>query len=94
MIKYFLILICMFLISCKTAKKKDDVIPPYISTGVLKESLLNTRENLSNAGDLNSKISFQIDKAMSLAEQIDFILSKIEEEQSKPNFKTEFIKNL
>lgn len=93
MIKYFLAVICLFLISCKTIKKKDEPTPPQISTGVLKESLLNTRTNLSNAGDLNNKISYQLDKAMSLAEQIDFILSKIEEEQSKPNFKTEIIKN-
>lgn len=75
------------LVSCQTPPKKPEVIPPVVSTGILKESLLSTRDNLTNAGDMNTKISYQIDKAMSLAEQIDFILSKIEEEQSKVDFK-------
>jgi hypothetical protein len=86
--KFYTIIACFtLLVSCKTNPKKPEIIPPSISTGILKESLLTTKDSLEHAGDMNSKISYQIDKAMSLAEQIDFILSKIEEEQSKNDFK-------
>lgn len=90
--KLFFIVFIFILNACKTPEKTED-IPPHISTGMVKESLLSTREKLMNAGDLNTKISTKIDNAMSLAEQIDLILIKIEEELSKPNFEKPIIEN-
>jgi hypothetical protein len=71
------------LISCKTKTPDEIVTPPSINTGILKSSLIETKDDLFQAGELNNKVSIQLDKAMSLAEQIDVILLNIELEMQK-----------
>jgi hypothetical protein len=82
-----LILTCSILIGCKTTQD-EKITPPSVSTGILKESLITTKDDLMEAGELNNNISMQLDKAMTLAEQIDVLLEKIEKEQEKLRQKT------
>jgi hypothetical protein len=85
--KILLLLICLLFFGCKTTRQ-EIIVPPSVNTGLLKESLIDTKINLIEAGELNNNISIQLDKAYTLAEQIDMILEKIEREQEKIKQKT------
>jgi hypothetical protein len=87
--RYFLLIIILWLsTSCANLKKKD-VLPPSVSTAQVVESLEETRSELAKAGESNTKVAANIDKALSLAERLEKLLAEIEEVQSGKNVVTE-----
>lgn len=82
----FIILSCLLIIGCTTAEKKK-VLPPSVSTGQVIQSLNETKTELKEAGEQNTKVAKNIDKALSLAERLDLLLEEIEKEQQKTNNK-------
>lgn len=79
---FFLIGIIFILCSCKTAPKKQDLVPSVSTTQVIQK-LNDTKQGLQEAGLDNTKIGLNIDKALTLAERLSLLLDKIEIEQKK-----------
>jgi hypothetical protein len=78
----FIVLVglCVFCVSCTTAKKPTP--PPSVSTAQVISSLNDTKESLVEAGEQNTLVAEKIDKALSLAERLDLLLEQIEKEAS------------
>tara|TARA_R110000868_G_scaffold103681_13_gene285377 strand:+ start:152 stop:439 length:288 start_codon:yes stop_codon:yes gene_type:complete len=80
--RVFLILLASTLLTgCALFQQKKPVPPPSVSTGMVIDSLTNTKLELQQAGDANTKVSLSINKALSLAERLDLLLAQIEREQ-------------
>lgn len=87
--RYFLLIIIMvFSTGCASLKKKD-ALPPSVSTAKVVESLEETKSELVKAGESNTKVAANIDKALSLAERLEKILEEIEKESNKNVIKEE-----
>jgi hypothetical protein len=80
--KYFLIIILAFGTGCASLKNKD-VPPPSVSTAKVVESLEETKSELAKAGESNTKVAANIDKALSLAERLEKLLEEIEKASNK-----------
>jgi hypothetical protein len=81
--KYYLIILSMFLIGCKTPQKLTP--PPSVSTAQVVQSLEETKSELEKAGESNTKVAANIDKALSLAERLEKLLEQIEKETANKN---------
>ena len=79
--KCFLILL-IFVTGCANFKKKDS-LPPSVSTAQVVQSLEDTKSELEKAGESNTKVAANIDKALSLAERLEKLLEEIEKESNK-----------
>jgi hypothetical protein len=84
---YFIIIASLLIIGCSSLEKKK-VLPPSVSTNQVIESLTETKEELVQAGESNTKVANSINKALSLAEKLDALLEQIEKEQASSQNKT------
>jgi len=85
MIRITILLSVLFLTGCSILQKKKQSLPPSISTNELIESLTETKTELQLAGDANTKVAENINKALSLAQRLDALLDQIEKEQNNSN---------
>lgn len=79
--KFFLIPALLLCAGCVTTK--SSVPPPTVSTAQVIESLTDTKEVLTEAGEQNTSVGKKIDKALSLAERLDSLLEQIEKEAAE-----------
>jgi hypothetical protein len=87
--RYFLLIIIIaFATGCAHLKNKE-VAPPSVSTAKVVESLEETKSELAKAGESNTKVAVNIDKALNLAERLEQLLEEIEKESSKNVIKKE-----
>jgi hypothetical protein len=77
--KYFLILLSIFLIGCKTTQKLTP--PPSVSTAEVVKSLEDTKTELKQAGESNTIVGKKVESALTLAERLEKLLEEIEKEQ-------------
>ena len=83
--KHFLIILVLaFATGCANFKKKS-VQPPSVSTAQVVTSLEETKSELAQAGESNSKVAANIDKALSLAERLEKLLEEIEKDTANKN---------
>jgi hypothetical protein len=78
--RYFLIILSIFLIGCQTTKKKL-VPPPSVSTAEVVKSLEDTKIELKQAGESNTIVAKKVESALTLAERLEKLLEEIEKEQ-------------
>lgn len=78
--KYVLLLALLFCVGCATTKQ---VPPPTVSTAQVIESLTDTKEVLTEAGEQNTAVAKKIDRALTLAERLDALLEQIEKEAAE-----------
>lgn len=69
---------------CASLKKKG-FQPPSVSTAQVVTSLEETRSELAQAGESNTKVAVNIDKALSLAERLEKLLEEIERDTANKN---------
>ena len=69
------------LVACKTTK--PDPEPPSVSTEEIIKSLKETQEHLDGVGLDSSRMGLSVDRALTLAERLEILLEKIEQEQRK-----------
>lgn len=74
-----IILVLLLMVGC-AFKDKKNVTPPSVSTTQVIESLTNTKEVLTEAGEQNTAVAQKIDRALTLAERLDALLEQIEKE--------------
>jgi hypothetical protein len=82
--RYLLLIILILGTGCANLKQKDS-LPPSVSTANVIESLEETKSELVQAGESNTKIAANIDKALSLAERLEKLLEQIEKETANKN---------
>jgi hypothetical protein len=83
--KCFLIIISLvFATGCASLKNKG-VQPPSVSTAQVVTSLEETKHELAQAGESNTKVAANIDKALLLAERLEKLLEEIEGETANKN---------
>lgn len=70
------------MIGCAAIEKKKTT-PPSVSTEQVIQSLNETKSELQEAGEQNTKVAKSIDKALTLAERLTALLDEIEKEQQK-----------
>jgi hypothetical protein len=70
-----LIIILAFATGCANLKK-GGVQPPSVSTAQVVTSLEETKSELAQAGESNTKVAANIDKALSLAERLEKLLRR------------------
>lgn len=75
--KYILLSALLFCAGCATTKQAP---PPTVSTAQVIESLTDTKEVLTEAGEQNTSVAKKIDRALTLAEKLDALLEQIEKE--------------
>ena len=78
----FLILGLLLITGCAAIEKKKTT-PPSVSTEQVIQSLNETKSELKEAGDQNTKVAKSIEKALTLAERLNILLDEIEKEQQK-----------
>jgi hypothetical protein len=76
--KYFLLPALLLCVGCQTTKPVAP--PPSVSTSQVIDSLTDTKEALSEAGEQNTVVAQKIDRALTLAERLDALLEQIEKE--------------
>ena len=81
--KYLLVLLIL-LSGCASFKRKE-VSPPSVSTAQVVKSLEDTKSELEKAGESNTKVAANIDKALTLAERLEKLLEQIEQETANKN---------
>ena len=81
--KYLLFVIIMIFGSGCANLKKKELLPPSVSTAKVVESLEETKSELVKAGESNTKVAANIDKALGLAERLEKLLEEIEKESNK-----------
>jgi predicted outer membrane protein len=79
MVKIIIAILTVFLTGCATKKEKT-TLPPTVSTAQVIQSLENTKTELEAAGESNTKVAKNIDRALTLAERLDQLLEQIERE--------------
>lgn len=77
----FISLLLISLVGCAT--KQQILPPPSVSTAQVIESLNDTKDVLSEAGEQNTSVAQKIDKALTLAERLDTLLEQIEKEAAQ-----------
>ena len=75
--RYFLLIIILALGTGCASLKEKSVPPPSVSTAHVVESLEETKSELVKAGESNTKVAANIDKALSLAERLEKLLEQI-----------------
>lgn len=81
---FLLSVLCLAGCVCLDPKHKQDVAPA-VSTQQVIEQLTETKSALKEAGESNTKVGQQIDKALTLAEKLDKVLEYIENYGSNKN---------
>jgi uncharacterized protein YcfL len=81
--KLFLVLSLFLTVGCSSLQKKKETLPPTVSTGQVIQSLNDTKSELVQAGEANTKVAQNIEKALTLAERLDALLEQIEKEQAQ-----------
>lgn len=81
--KLFLVLSLFLTVGCSSLHKKKETLPPTVSTGQVIQSLNDTKSELVQAGEANTKVAQNIEKALTLAERLDALLEQIEKEQAQ-----------
>lgn len=81
--KLFLVLLLLLTVGCSSLHKKKEILLPSVSTGQVIQSLNDTKSELAQAGDANTKVAKNIEKALTLAERLDVLLEQIEKEQAQ-----------
>jgi hypothetical protein len=71
-----------------TSLDEKKTLPPSVSTELVINSLNETKNELIDAGEQNTKVAKNIEKALTLAERLDVLLEQIEKEQIKINNKS------
>lgn len=84
---YFVLIAAFLMVGCTSLEKKK-ITPPSVSTNQVIESLTETKQELAQAGESNTKVANSINKALSLAEKLDALLEQIEKEQAASQNKT------
>jgi len=86
--RYFLLIIIAIILAmgtgCASLKKKQTP-PPSVSTAQVVESLEETKSELAKAGESNTKVAANIEKALTLAERLEKLLEQIEKETANKN---------
>jgi hypothetical protein len=82
--RYFSILLIFIVTGCASLKNKE-LPPPSVSTAQVVQSLEETKSELEKAGESNTKVAANIDKALSLAERLEKLLEQIEKETANKN---------
>lgn len=78
--RYFLLIIILGLgTGCAHFKKKEAPLPS-VSTAQVVQSLEETKSELEKAGDSNTKVAANIEKALTLAERLEKLIEQIEQE--------------
>lgn len=80
--KPIILLSLLLCTGCSTLKQAP---PPTVSTAKVIESLTETKEILTEAGEQNTSVAKKIDKALTLAEKLDALLEQIEKESVNKN---------
>ena len=83
--RYSLLIILLALGTGCTSLKNKNVTPPSVSTAQVVTALEETRSELEQAGESNTKVAANIDKALSLAERLEKLLEEIEQETANKN---------
>lgn len=82
--RYLLIIFVPILTGCVCLKPEHkQSAPPVANTNEVIASLEKTKTELDKAGESNSIVGEQVDKALSLAERLEKLLEQIEEINSK-----------
>jgi hypothetical protein len=82
--KYFILgVLSLCMVGCAGRQKKNDIVPPSVNTGIVISTLEATKTELQDAGLSNTKVSLNIEKALTLAERLDLLLEQIEKEQKR-----------
>ena len=76
--RYILLSALLLCAGCQTTKPVAQ--PPSVSTAQVIDSLTDTKEALSEAGEQNTVVAQKIDRALTLAERLDTLLEQIEKE--------------
>lgn len=82
--QYLLLLLIPFLTGCvclNPEHKKS--APPVANTEKVIDSLEKTKTELKEAGESNTIVGKQVDKALNLAERLEQLLEQIEEPEPK-----------
>lgn len=82
-IKLSIFLTILTFTGCINLNKKEEIVPPSVSTHRVIESLSTTKEILEEAGEQNTSVGKKIDKALSLAEKLDLLLQQIQTTNNK-----------
>jgi hypothetical protein len=83
--RYFLLIILITLCTGCANFRKKELLPPSVSTAQVVQSLEETKSELEKAGESNTKVAANIDKALSLAERLEKLLEQIEKETANKN---------
>lgn len=83
--RYFLLIIILALGTGCASLRKKETPPPSVSTAQVVQSLTETKTELERAGDSNTKVAANIDKAISLAEKLNRLIEQIEQETANKN---------
>lgn len=83
--RFLLLIIILGLSASCVHLKKKDVQPPSVSTAQVVESLEETKSELEKAGESNTKVAANIEKALTLAERLEKLLEQIEKETANKN---------
>lgn len=83
--KYFLLIIIFAFTTGCANLKKEQTLPPSVSTAQVVQSLEETKSELEQAGESNTKVAANIEKALSLAERLEQLLEQIEKETANKN---------
>ena len=67
---------------CLNPAHKKPVAPSVSTTSVIS-TLTDTKTDLAAAGESNTNVGRQIDKALSLAEKLDLLLRQLDESSNK-----------
>lgn len=74
----FLSILVVFVVGCSTVK--NNTLPPSVTTAHVIQTLNDTKDDLKLAGEQNTVVAKKINKALTLAEQLDILLEQIESE--------------
>lgn len=83
MIKITILFLILFLVGCSNLQKKKPIILPSVSTAEVVKSLEETKTELKQAGESNTKVASNINKALTLAERLEKLLEEIEKQTTK-----------
>lgn len=78
--RYFLLIIILSLGTGCASLRKKEMPPPSVSTAQVVQSLEETKSELEKAGESNTKVAANIEKALTLAERLEKLLEQIEQE--------------
>lgn len=76
---YFIVLSVLLIVGCSSLEKKKTSLPT-VSTSKVIESLNETKLELTQAGESNTKVASNINKALTLAERLEKLLEEIEKQ--------------